>query len=243
MTEPAHARRPNFRTTRWSVVLAAGGRSPDSRRALSELCAQYWFPLYAFLRRSGWETADAEDLTQGFFLRLMEKQDLAAVHPDKGRFRSFLLKALKFYAANEWDRRRAAKRGGDLEQVELSFEDGEPRYQSMGDECSPEDLYERSWARAVSAGALEAVRLDYARRGREEQFEALEGTLTGATDDSYRAIAARLDKSEGAIKVAVHRLRQRFGSELRSQVAQTVAGPEQLEAELRNLIAVLRFQD
>ena len=217
-------------------------RGKPGQEALAELCEQYWFPLYAYLRRRGRSAEDAQDLTQGLFLRLLEKDDLAAVSPEKGRFRSFLLTALKFYASNEWDRHQTQKRGGHLERVELHFEDGESRYQAEGEQWSPEVVFERSWARVVSERALERLQQQYVARRQAAEFDSLRPSLTGDVGAStVRELAAALGKSEGATKVALHRLRQRFGETLRLEIAETVADRRQIDDELRNLIGALRF--
>ncbi len=231
-----------FLTTRWSVVLAAGGcGSEDARAALEHLASSYWFPLYAYVRRRGFGEHEARDLTQGFFALLLERDDLASASPDKGRFRAYLLTALKHYLANERERARAAKRGGERPPLSLdaaSADTGwalEPR-----DDETPERAYERAWATAVLERALERLREDYERRGDAALFEALRPILAPGSDGKpYAVIAAELGTTEGALKVAVHRLRRRFGASLRAEIADTVADPAAVDDEVHHLFQAL----
>ena len=231
-----------FLTTRWSVVLAAGhAAEPGSRRALGELCETYWYPLYAYVRRRGYRGEDARDLTQAFFTRLLEKNAVGAADPDRGRFRAFLLGALKNFLANEWDREQAQKRGGGRRVLSLDFEAAEGRFSpEPEDPAPPDNAFEREWALEVLQRALQRLREEYAGKGRAQLFAKLEGCLVpGGATKAYKQLALELAMSEGAVKVAVHRLRSAFREALREEISQTVRGPEELEEELRDLIAAL----
>lgn len=239
----ADAERTGFPTTRWSQVAAAAvNRSPDERAALAELCEAYWFPLYAFARRQGQTASDAQDLTQGFFLRLIESGDLAAVDRAKGRFRSFLLAALRNYLINEWDKQRAAKRGGDLVRRSLDFVSAEERLASDAHgNRSPEAAFDREWALAVLARARLQLEEEQEGESKRRLFAELAPLFTdGQAETSYRAAAERLGMKETAVKVAAFRLRQRFREILREQIARTVACDEQIDDEIRDLFNALR---
>jgi RNA polymerase sigma factor (sigma-70 family) len=212
-----------------------------AREALASLCTTYWRPLYAFIRRQGSSPQEAEDLTQEFFLHFLERNALESVQPAAGRFRSFLLACLKHFLANERERARAQRRGGGRPVIPLQGGDAETRYLlEPADHATPEVLYQRHWAFAVLEGTIARLRREYAANGKRELFEALEGFLPGGQAGVSRAeLAARRGVSVGAIDVAVHRLRQRFGVLLRQQVAQTVASEAEVEEELRHLISVL----
>jgi RNA polymerase sigma-70 factor (ECF subfamily) len=227
-----------FPATHWSVVLAArGGDEADSRRALETLCRAYWYPLYAWLRRQGHSPHDAQDLTQGFFARLLEKHYLDAADREKGRFRSFLLMALKRFLAKEWERDRAKKRGGGQAAISFDTELAERRYQGEGAEyLAPDRIYERRWALTLLEQTLAALRQEYQTLGRETEFDYLKGFLTAARGEiPYPEVAARLGVSEGAARVAVHRLRGRFRELFHLEIARTVARPEEVEDEVRHL--------
>lgn len=234
------ASRPEwFATTHWSVVIAAG-RGDDSRAqaALDRLCRTYWYPLYAFVRRSGQSSHDAEDLVQAFFARCLEKNYLADADRDRGRFRTFLLVALKRFLANEWDRARARKRGGAHAPISLDALAAEQRYAlEPADVESADRLYERRWALTLLEKVLQ--RLEAENAGKLAQFGALKEALTTPGATRYAELAARLGLSEGAVKVAVHRLRQRYRALLEEEIANTVARPDEIEAERRFLLAVL----
>ena len=228
-----------FPFTRWTLVAAAQGEAPAADDALEALCRAYWYPLYAFVRRSGHAPHEAEDLTQAFFARLLAKHDLAAVDREKGRFRSFLLAALQHFLANERDRARAQKRGGGRTPLSLDIADAETRYQlEPADPLTPEKLFDRQWAQALLAHVLAALEGEAAAEGRSAQFEALKPFLAvGSGAISHAEAAARLRVTEGAAKVAVHRLRRRYRDRLRAEIARTVASPEQIDDELRALFA------
>lgn len=232
-----------FTPTHWSVVLAAAGRtdSTHARDALEKLCRNYWVPLYAFVRRQGHNPHDAQDLTQEFFARLLEKNFLAGVQPDKGRFRSFLLASVKHFLANEWDKSMAQKRGGGHLPISIDAALAESAVGlELADTVTAEKIFERRWALALLEQVLRRLREEYTRDGKENQFEQLKPTLTEASRSvPYAEIAVRLGTSEGAVKVAVHRLRQRYRELLRAEIAQTVAGIEDVDDEIRNLFVAL----
>lgn len=243
-TPPDEPRHPaaGFRTTHWSAVLLAGRDSlPDARAALEELCQGYWYPLYAFVRRKGHNHADAQDLVQGFFGQLLARRDLAGVHPDKGRFRTFLLAALSHYLANEWHRANALKRGGGLQFVPLEPANPEERYlREPVTEASPETVYDRAWAEQVLRSVLTRLREEATREGGLARFEALKGFLLGDRGgEPYADVARRLDTTESGIKSAVHRLRQRLRLLFREEIARTVAADSEIEDELRHLIRTM----
>jgi RNA polymerase sigma-70 factor (ECF subfamily) len=230
-----------FQTTRWSVVLAAqhGSEMPRAREAMAALCKDYWYPLYAFVRRRGHAPHDAQDLTQGFFAALLEGNATTA-DPARGRFRSYLLGALKHYLANEWNRANAQKRGGNQKLVEWDALDPEARFamEPIG-EADADALYDRRWAMELLDRAMSKLRSEFAERDDAESFETLKGTLTGA-ESPREELAAKLGMSEGALKVAVHRLRQRYREVLRSEIADTVDSPTGVDEEMRHLATVLR---
>lgn len=239
---PADERSPAFVTTHWSVVRAAG-RS-DSTRALyslEQLCRAYWYPLYVYLRRRGYGPEDAEDLTQEFFARLLHSKFLASANRERGRFRSFLLAALNHFVADEWDRQRAHKRGGGQRPIPLEAEAAETRYRlEPADTLTPEKVYEQRWARTVLANVIDQLRREYDREGKGALFAELKSCLTKARAAvPYGKLAGRLHVSEGALRVAVHRLRQRYRELLRANIAHTVADPAETEEELRYLLRVL----
>jgi len=211
-----------------------------ARRAMGELVQTYWFPLYAYLRRRGSAPAQAEDLVQGFFARLLEKDALAMVDRERGKFRSFLLASLQNFLANEWDKSRAAKRGGGAEIVALDALEAEARYAAEPvDSMTPERVFERRWALAVLDQVLARLREDYAQRDQAEIFAALEHVLTAGDGESYGEIGRRLGMTESAVKVAAHRLRRRYRELLREEIAQTVSQPDLVEEEIKQLLASL----
>ena len=233
---------PAFVTTHWSVVLTAGrSDTTRARNALARLCQTYWHPLYAYVRRLGNSPPDAQDLTQEFFARLLAKNYLADADESRGRFRSFLLTALKHFLANEWDKARAQKRGGG--QIPVPIDPGSAETAcgyEPADNLTAEKIYERRWALTLLDQVLRRLREEYVHAGREKLFEQLKPTLTEASRTvRYAEIAARLGMSEGAVKVAVHRLRLRYREVLRAEIADTVASPAEVEDELRNLFAAL----
>jgi RNA polymerase sigma-70 factor (ECF subfamily) len=229
-----------FATTRWSLVAAAGDpAAPESRQALADLCGQYWYPVYAYVRRRGYDRHKAEDLTQGFFARLLEKNDLAAADRTRGRFRSFLLAACQHFLANQFDHDTAKKRGGRQAPVRLDFAAADTRYAAEPAHAdTPEKLFDRRWALDLLDRALSELRSEYEESGRGKLFDELKGCLGGA-DVAYADLAGRLGLTEGAVKVAVHRLRQRYRDRLRAAIAETVGAPDDVDDEVRDLFAAL----
>jgi len=241
-TGPEPPGHPAFVTTHWSLVLSArDDASPQSADALEKLCRTYWFPIYAFVRRQGHNPHDAQDLTQEFFARVLGKNYFADADRAKGRFRSFLLATLKHFLANEWDKARAQKRGGGQSLLPLNIADAETAYGfEPADRFTAEKIFERRWALTLLEAVLRRLRAEYARDGKEKLFEQLKPTLTEASRSvRYSEIADRLGTSEGAVKVAVHRLRQRYREVLRAEIADTVASPAEIDDEIRNLFAAL----
>jgi RNA polymerase sigma factor (sigma-70 family) len=233
-----------FATTHWSLV---GAARPDevsqtrAREALEELCRAYWYPLYAFVRSRGYSAVDAQDLTQAFFVKFLEMDGFASADRQRGRFRSYLLGAVKHFLSNEWHKIQTQKRGGDVKFIEFNSIDPEAQYVgTMEQSDNPERLFDREWALQTVAGALKTLRDEMTKAGKREQFDALKGTLTGQDELPRDQIAAKLNMSEGAVKVAVHRLRQRYRNLLRSAIAETVSDEADLEDEMRYLIEVLR---
>jgi RNA polymerase sigma-70 factor (ECF subfamily) len=229
-----------FRTTRWSLVAAAGeAAGPTRSQALADLCGLYWYPVYAYVRRRSPDRHEAEDLTQAFFARLLEKNDLAAADPARGRFRTFLLTACQHFLANQHDHATAARRGGGVHPLSLNFGEGEERF--TREPAAPGSLeaeFERRWALTLLNQTLKEVQAEYAESGKGALFDVLKGTLAGEAA-GYRELGTRLGLSEGAVKVAVHRLRQRYREKLRAVIAETVASPSQVDDEIRDLFAAL----
>ncbi len=227
-----------FATTRWTMVVAAGQEdSPAARQALESLCQRYWPPLYAYLRRQGYDRSRAEDFVQGFFAHLLEKRGLQSVKPQKYKFRSFLLASLKNFVADEHRRAQAGRRGGGNCVLPLEFEQAETRYSlEPADRLSADKIFDRSWAMTVIARAMEMLRHEYADAGKGELFEQLQDHITIEPQAGlYRQSADRLNMSEGALRVAAHRLRQRLRELIRDEIAETVTTAEQLEEEIRDL--------
>jgi RNA polymerase sigma-70 factor (ECF subfamily) len=222
------------------VVLAAGGATPAASDALAVLCRAYWYPLYAFVRRQGHSPDDAQDLTQEFFARLLARGDLASVAPERGRFRAWLLAVMKHFLAKEWVRANRLKRGGGVAAVPLDGVAGEERYtHEPADSVTPEKLYDRRWAMDLLDRGLIRLEAEQAAAGKVEQFAALKFCLAGEKV-ALREVADRLGSSEGAIKVAVHRLRERYRQLIREEIASTVDREEEIETELQELLAALR---
>jgi RNA polymerase sigma-70 factor (ECF subfamily) len=223
-------------------VLAAGQTgSPHSQEALAHLCETYWYPLYAFVRRRGLSPEDAQDSTQEFFSRLLARNWLRDADRGKGRFRTFLLTALTRFLANEWDRVHAQKRGGGTVPLPLDAELAETRYRSdTKSEMSPDRFYDRQWAMTLLDRALNRLEAEHQRLGKESDFAALSPALTlDRGDIPYARLAEQLGLSEPAARMAVHRLRKRFRQLFREEIAQTVAEPDEVEAEIRHLVAAL----
>jgi len=231
-----------FRTTHWSVVLrAADVATPESAEALEALCRNYWYPLYVFVRRRGYSPDEAKDLSQEFFARLLESGSLGTPHPDKGRFRSFLLGALKNFLAKEWRDANRLKRGGGQKIIAWDQFDPEDRYHLEPQvEAAPEELFDRRWAQALVNGVLDRLQAEMKREQLGERFRRLQPFLQGeSAGQSYAEVATQLGLSEPAVKSAIHRLRRRYAELIREEVAQTVAAPEDVEGEIRYLIRAL----
>ncbi len=236
------ATQAEFCSTRWSAVLAAGRPGqPGAAEALGALCRAYWYPLYVYVRRRGHPPAEAQDLTQEFFARLIEKNVVQVADPERGRFRSFLLASLANFLNNEWDRSRAVKRGAAYEMVSWDAQTAEERYlQEPRHEETPEKVFEQRWALTVLDQALGLLRAEYSRAGKGEIFETLQVCLSGGRPpEPYAGLGGKLGLSEPAVRVAVHRLRQRFGAMLRHVVSQTLGQEENLDEELRHLASRL----
>lgn len=242
MNDPSGPRQ--FATTHWSLVGAAmadEASQTHAREALGELCRAYWYPLYVFVRSRGYSAVDAQDLTQAFFARIIETGGLSSAIRERGRFRSYLLGAMKHFMANEWHRSRTQKHGGRMQFVEWDGHDLEARYAGASKRSdNPELLFDREWALETIAGAMQTLRGERIKAGKGEQFDVLKGSLTGNDEVSREEIARRLNMSEGAVKVAVHRLRKRYGKLLRAAIAETVSNETDLHDEMRYLIEVLR---
>lgn len=229
-----------FPPTRWSLISAVRNRDSHSERALASLCEAYWPPLYAYARRRGYPIDQAEDLTQGFFAQLLEKHYVAQADQERGRFRTFLLSSFKHYMANEWDHAQAQKRGGGRAILSMDVEAAEGRLSiEPADTMTPETLFVRQWARTLLDRVLGRL-METERAANPERFDCLKSCLMGSESSTrYRVLADELGTSEGAVKVAVHRLRKRFGQLLREEVAETVDGEEAVSEELRFLIEAL----
>jgi RNA polymerase sigma-70 factor (ECF subfamily) len=235
-------RQPLFLTTRWSIVLGARDKATSSgTQALESLCQTYWYPLYVFVRRQGHVAHDAQDLTQAFFARLLEKDYLQSVEREKGRFRTFLIVAMKRFLLNEWDKLRTQKRGGNFLHLSLDADLAESRYLGESLETLPADqIYERRWALTLLDQAMARLRLDYTSSGREREFEHLKTSLTAERGEvSYREIAGTLQMTEGAARVALHRLRKRFREIFREEIASTVSTSDEVDDEVRYVVEIL----
>ena len=232
-----------FETTNWSLLLQArAGAATPAREALASLCASYWPPVYAFIRRRGRTPADAEDLTQSYFARFFEKGYVSAFRPEAGRFRTFLLASVTHFLANEWDREQALKRGGGARHLSLDAASAEERLRlEPVDRVTPEAIFERQWTAAVLARCLERLRAEQAASGTLARFERLKPFLTGeGVPADYASLAPELRLSESTVRVAVHRLRRRFAEVLREEVAGTLADPAEVDSEIRWMIETLR---
>lgn len=235
-------RGPAFVTTHWSVVLSAQEpTSPESQQALETLCRAYWYPLYAYARRRGHSPADAEDRTQEFFAQLLAHNWVARAERQRGRFRTFLLMAMSRFLANEWDKARTLKRGGQVRFVPLPPGTAETRYtREPADTSTPEEAFDKQWALTTLNGVLDGLRSEYEKGGKGPLFDALKPCLVGSRDTQpYAELAAALGMSEGALKVAVCRLRERYRQRLKAEIAHTVASAADVDSELRHLFRVL----
>jgi RNA polymerase sigma factor (sigma-70 family) len=230
-----------FHTTHWTMVLSARGENRSANEALANLCSNYWYPIYAFIRRNGSSSHEAEDLTQEFFARILRRDWLANVHPTGGKFRSFILACVKNFLSNERDKVLAQRRGGGQVLIPLEREDAETRYViDPPDSMTPEVLFERRWVFELLEQTIDALRQEYAQTNRIDWFEELQGFLPGSNEVASRAeIAQKRGVSANAIDVAIHRLRQRFGVLLRKKVAETVSSDAEVGEEIRHLMSVL----
>ncbi|GAC1335095.1 MAG: sigma factor [Isosphaeraceae bacterium] len=230
-----------FATTHWGVVLAARDRTgPGARAALEQLCSSYWYPVYAFVRSKGNSPDEAQDLVQGFFARLLEKDDLLVVDPAKGRFRSFLMASCSHFLANQRDRERRLKRGGGRQPVTIDTFEAESRYRrEPADERTPERIYMRRWASTLIERVLDRLGNEMAALGKSSLFETLKPLLIGDDAVSYRRQGAMIGLGEGAARVAVHRMRTRYREILREEVGRTVDDPADVDQEIRGLFDAL----
>ena len=231
-----------FQTTHWSLVLAAAvNPTTESNVALATLCQTYWNPVYAFIRRSGYTRDQSQDLTQGFFALLIEKHYLRDANQRRGRFRSFLLTAVKHYLANEWDRGHAVKRGGGQIPVSIDLLEAESWHGPAAvEETTPERLFERRWALSLLEHVMARLRAEYSAMGKAEQFDRREGLLTrDAADARYEVLAAEMGVSAGALRMSLHRLRRKYRYVLRAEIAETVSTPEEIDEEIRFLLSTL----
>jgi len=243
VTDPPPSGGGRFQTTRWSIVVAAAGEegAPAEREALESLCGAYWYPLYAFARRRGSDAHEAQDHVQGFFSVLLEKGYLRDADRERGRFRTFLIAAFRHFVSKEREKARALKRGGGRKRLSLDFERGEERYSlEPADDRTPEVVFERRWALTLLDRVLELLREEHRAAGRLDLFDALSPFLAGGSPlPTHRAAGEALGMSEGAVKVAVHRLRRKYRDTLRAEIARTVADPADVDAEIRHLMEAL----
>jgi RNA polymerase sigma-70 factor (ECF subfamily) len=233
---------PVFATTHWSVVLAAGrSDTTQAQAALEKLCRTYWYPLYCYVRRRGHSAPDAQDLTQGFFACLLGRQSLAGADPDRGRFRSFILTAMKYFLASEWKKSVAQKRGGGCGMLSLDWAAAEQRFDlEPATHATPDTLFEKQWALTLLAEVLNRLEIEFQGEGRADLFAALKPTLLGASESQpYAQLARRLGMNESAVKVAVHRLRKRYRELIRAEIANTLDDSQDVESEMRHLFQVL----
>jgi len=227
-----------FATTHWTVVLAAGRRhTPQSDHALEELCRTYWFPLYAYARRRGHTKEDAEDLVQAFFARFLAKNYLEGLGAERGRFRAFLLAALKHFLANEWDKSQRQKRGGGAKPLSLDWQTADTQFQvAATGEPSPDQAFDREWALALLGKVIERLQAECEASGKGRLFEQLKVFLAAGKSETARSeVAKALDMEEGAVRVAVHRLRKRYRQLLRDEIAHTLDDPTMVDEEMRAL--------
>lgn len=231
-----------FNTTHWSVIVRAGGAtSVETDGALEELCRAYWYPLYAYVRRQGRDAGDAQDLTQDFFARLLERKSFRLADRTRGRFRTFLLTSLKHFLINDWKKGNCEKRGGGRPIISLDAEETETRFRAEpADERAPDKAFERRWALVVLDRVLDQLQAGFTAAGRGQVFEEIKSYLTGEKNESsYAEIGQRLGITEGNLRVTVHRLRGQYRDLLRAEVARTVETPEAIDEEIRHLISAL----
>jgi RNA polymerase sigma-70 factor (ECF subfamily) len=228
-----------FATTHWSVVLSAGNHSSHAREALGQLCQTYWQPLYAFVRRKGYSPHDAQDLTQSFLLRLLAREDVRKADPDCGRFRSFLLTSLQNFLRDEWSKESAQKRGGG--QVHYDLDDAEASYQrELRNDLTPDRLFERRWATTVLNTVLARLQQEFVSAGKGRLYELLQPLLLGEKPSAtYAQFGLQLGMTEGAVRIAAHRMQNQYRDLLRAEIAQTISNPADLDDEIRHLASVL----
>jgi DNA-directed RNA polymerase specialized sigma24 family protein len=234
--------RSGFNTTSWTLIRAAAGNpTADSRRALAKLCQKYWHPVYAFVRSRGYDREQSQDLTQGFFAQLIEKNYLQDADCKRGRFRSFLLTAVKHFLANETDRANALKRGGGQAFVSIDLEEAEGWDTSAAvDQATPESLYERRWALSLLENVMSKLRTEFADAGKTDEFDRLSVFLNRDSDGPrYETLAEEMGVSAGSLRISVYRIRRRYRSLLRAEIAESVSGPEEIDEELRFLLSIL----
>jgi DNA-directed RNA polymerase specialized sigma24 family protein len=232
-----------FRTTRWSVVLSAGrDSSPDSQRALESLCSSYWEPLYAYVRRRVPDVSEAQDLTQAFFVELLEKNYVGSATPQRGRFRAFLLTAFKHFLSRQWEKARAQKRGGGRAKLPLDFSTADSKYSfEPSGGLTAERLYERTWSITLLAQVMERLREEFVQAGKSDQFDELKEFLIGDhSGRTYANAAEQLQTTEAAAKMAVSRMRKRYRELLREEIAHTVDREDEIEDEIRSLFESLK---
>jgi RNA polymerase sigma factor (sigma-70 family) len=230
-----------FATTRWSLVLAAALPESESRGALEQLCVKYWYPLYAFVRGQGQSHDQAQELTQSFFLFLLEKKTFEKADPNRGRFRTFLISSMKNFMANQWRSEQAMKRGGGTTILSIEFEQGETQFELEPiDRMTPEKIYQRRWAMTLLNKSVVELEQSYIDEGKHELFQSLKPFLTGGESDAAQSqIAEKFEMSAGAVRVALHRMRKRCQQLLREEIAQTVDSPDDIDDELREMITAL----
>lgn len=227
-----------FASTRWSLVLTAGDRAAgESDRALQQLCESYWPPLYAYVRRRVGDIHEAQDLTQAFFEKLLEKDYLSDADPNRGRFRAFLITAFKNFLSKEWARAKAKKRGGGRRALSLDFAAHDSMWGDVSDHHSPEDLYERQWAVTLLNRVFDRLQRDMERNGKAQQFHVLKPFLGGSEESPYADAAKQLQLTESAARMAASRLRRRYRELLRDEIAETVASPAEVDDEVARLFA------
>jgi RNA polymerase sigma-70 factor (ECF subfamily) len=233
-----------FGTTRWSLVISAGrDSSPDSKQALTSLCETYWYPLYAYARRRVVDVDEAQDLTQAFFAELLEKNYVGSAVPDRGRFRAFLLTAFKHFLSQQWEKAKAQKRGGGRAPISLDFESAGSHFRiEPASGLTAEQSYDQQWAIALLSQIMDRLEADFEQAGKAKQFDELKGFIIGDhAGTTYAQVAERLNMTEAAAKKSASRMRRRYGELLREEIAQTVAGADEVEDEIRNLFATLEL--
>lgn len=241
MNGPLSDRRPvGFATTAWTTVLHAAGEGVQSQQALESLCQAYWYPLYAYLRRRGQAHQDAEDAVQAFLAWLLESGTLGRADPSRGKFRGFLVAAMQQFLARRHEYDSAAKRRPARPLLSIDSSDGARRFQlEPSHQVTPERQYEYAWALSIVERAMQRLKGEWEQAGKQDRFEALKSSLTGQSDESGRQVAQRLGLSEGAVRVAIHRLKQRYGELLREEVGQTLESPAEIDDELKYLLGAL----